>query len=284
MKKTCLLTILLMFAAAAGSAQTVGLKLSGGGVSVLGGDLSTGLQGQSDYLKAAFGAVDAFKFPKIGWQGTAEVLFYFGPNFAIGIGAGYEQHVQESSLSYSISDINVQETAKPAFNVIPILGSLHIFFPVGSAFKIDLSLGGGAYRTQLKWNSGYNIGLLGLSGNEAYTFTGNRTGYGAHAGLGMELALSSKLALVLNVMGRYAKVSGFIGDWTDTGTGDFWSFSESGSDHSVYFYNWTVGTAVYPQIEFRSDLPSGSNVANAREAKLDLSGISATIGFKINLF
>lgn len=284
MKKAVVLSALLLFAAPIVFSQTIGLKLMGGGGYGLGGDLASGLQGQNDYLKAQFGATQSYAFPKTGWTGTGEILFYLGSRFAIGVGAGYEQHVKESSVSYLVGGIDVKETLKPDFNVIPILGSLHFFFPLGSAVKVDFFLGGGAYRTQLKWNSSYDISILGLSGTDAYTFDAKRTGYGAHAGLGLELALSSKLAVVLNVTGRYARVSGFIGDWTETGTGDFWSFSDSGSDHAVYYYDWTSAGTTYPQIEFRADKPAGSNLTNVREARLDLSGLTATIGFRINLF
>jgi hypothetical protein len=285
MKRSILPGILFFAVAAVAFGQTVSLKLAGGGSYALGGDLAKGLQGQSDYLKAEFGAVDAYKFPKIGWTGTGEILFNLSPQFAIGFSAGYEQHSQESAVSYSIEGIDVKETVKPAFNVIPVLGSLHLYFPIGSAVKIDFSLGGGAYFTQLNWNSSYLIGILGLTGTDAYAFASKRiTGYGAQAGLGLELALSSKLALVLNVVGRYAKISGFVGDWTETGTGDFWSFMDSGSDHTVYYYDWTFAGATYAQIEFRPDRPSGVGLTNVREAKLDLSGIAATIGIKINLF
>ncbi len=284
LKRAVFLTVVLLCAAPLVSSQTIGLKLTGGGGYALGGDLANGLQGQSDYLKAAFGATQAYSFPKTGWTGTGEILFYLGSNFAVGLGAGYEQHVKESSVSYSVAGIDVKETVKPAFNVIPVLASLHIYFPLGSSVKIDLWLGGGAYLTQLKWNSSYDLSILGLTGTEAYTFSSKRTGYGAHAGLGLELALSSKLAFVLNVTGRYARISGFIGDWTEAGTGDFWSFADSGSDHAVYYYDWTTAGATYPQLEFRADKPSGSSVANVREARLDLSGLTATVGFRINLF
>ena len=283
--KNFLGTMLLILACAApASPQTVGLKLMGGGGYTLGGDPAAGMQGQSDYLKAQFGATQAYTFPKTGWTGTGEILFYLSPEVAFGIGAGYERHVKESAVGYSIGGIDVSETLKPDFDVIPILGSLHFFFPLGSAVKVDFYLGGGVYRTRLKWNSTYDISLLGLTGTDVYTFDGTRTGYGAHAGLGLELALSSKLALVLNVTGRYARVSGFVGDWTETGSGDFWSFTDGGSDHAVYYYDWTIAGTTYPQIEFRPDKPAGSNLTNVREARLDLSGLTATVGFRINLF
>lgn len=284
MKKAVLLMAVILSAVSLGSSQTLGLKLAGGGGYALGGDLAKGLQGQSDYLRSEFGATDSYKFPKIGWTGSGEVLFYLGSRFAIGLGAGFEQHAQESSTGYAIGAISVKETLKPAFDVLPVLGSLHLYIPAGSALKIDLNVGGGAYLTRLKWNSSYDIGIIGLNGSDAYTFTADRTGFGAHAGLGLELALSPKLSLVLNVTGRYAQVSGFVGAWTETGTGDFWTFQDGGSDHAVYYYDWTFAGATYPQIEFRPDKPSGSSVANAREAKLDLSGVTATIGFKIILF
>ncbi len=284
MKRTLFWAAALLCAAPIVSAQTIGFKLTGGGGYALGGDLAKGLQGESDYLKAEFGASSAYTFPKTGWTGTGEILFYLGPQFAIGIGAGYEQHVRESAVSYAVAGVDVTETIKPAFNVIPVLCTLHLYFPVGSAVKIDFSLGGGAYLTQLKWNSSYDIAVLGMNGTDVYTFDSRRTGYGVHAGLGLELALSSKLALVLNVTGRYARVSGFVGDWTETGAGDFWSFADSGSNHAVYYYDWNVAGATYPQLEFGTDKPSGPGVANAREARLDLSCLTATVGFRIYLF
>jgi hypothetical protein len=285
LKKAVWLAVALLGAAPIVSPQTIGLKLTGGGGYALGGDLANGLQGQSDYLKTGFGAAQAFAFPRTGWTGTGEILFFLGPQFAFGISAGYEQHVRASAVSYSVGGIDVKETINPAFNVIPFLGSLHFFFPVGPSVKIDFWLGGGAYLTQLKWDSSYDVAILGLTGTDAYTFASKRrTGYGAHAGLGLEMALSSKLALVLNVTGRYARISGFVGDWTEKGTGDFWSFADGGSNHAVYYYDWTFAGATYPQIEFRSDKPSGPSIANVREARLDLSGLTATIGFRINLF
>jgi hypothetical protein len=100
----------------------------------------------------------------------------------------------------------------------------------------------------------------------------------------LEINLSSSMALVLNVTGRYARISGFQGEWTETGTGDFWSFTDGGSGQGVYYYDWTFAGTTYPQIEFRSDAPSGSSLANIREARLDLKGLTATVGFRINLF
>jgi hypothetical protein len=283
-KKALVLGIILVLAGSWGYSQTLALKLGGGGGYASGGDIAKGLRGQSDYLKDAFGSSSVYGFPSLGWTAGGELLVYFGGHFAFGLGAAFESHSKESTTSYSVASIDIQEHVKPAFQVVPILGTLHFYLPLGASLKLDLNAGGGAYLTRLSWDSSDAISILGLSGADSYSFAASKVGFGAHAGIGLELALSAKLALVLNVTGRYARVSGFLGDWTETGTGDFWSFAESGSDHRIYYYDWTTGSKTYPQAVFQPDPPSGASIANVREARLDLSGVTATFGVKIALF
>ncbi|MCX6561736.1 MAG: hypothetical protein NTZ26_14630 [Candidatus Aminicenantes bacterium] len=265
--------------------QTLSLALRGGAGFASGGDLSRGLQGLMDYYAAEYdGLTGEHSFQRLGWTAGGELLFHLSPRLAIGLGAGYEMHGKESVVEYGIDAVQVTETLTPKLAVIPVTASLHLFLPVGGKIKIDLSAGGGAYLTRLDWTSSYRISLLGYTGTDDFHFQGSKWGLGAHAGLGLEWSLTPALAATLNITGRWVRVSGFQGDWTETGAGDFWSFTEGGSDYSFFYYDWSSGSTTYPQVVFQTDVPQGTTVANARQARIDLTGFTATVGIRLNLF
>lgn len=285
MKKRIILGAAVCLWAAAASAQTLSLAVRGGLGFASGGDLAKGLRGLSDYYAAEYaGLTGEHSFPGPGWTAGGELLLHLSPRLALGLGAGYERHSKESLVGYGIGGIEVSESLAPAIDVIPLTAGLHVFLPLGAKAKLDLGAGAGAYLVRLDWTSRYEISLLGYEGTDVFHFRGSRAGFGAQASLGLEWALSSSLSAVLQVAGRWARVQGFRGDWDETGSGDFWSFSESGSGYGVFYYDWSTGGASYPQVAFQADAPSGSTVSNVREARLDLTGVTASVGLRVRLF
>ncbi len=284
MKKGIVLLAAVCLLAAAAPAQSLSLAVRGGMGWASGGDLHRGLRGLMDYYAAAYdGLTGEHAFPRLGWAAGGEILMHLSQRLAVGIGAGYERHVKESLVGYGIGSVEVSETLSPSVDVIPITAGLHLFLPLGSAVKLDVAAGAGAYLARLKWTSSYAISLLGYSGTDVFAFQGSRWGFGAQAGLGLEWALSESLSAVFHVSGRLAGVQGFRGDWSETGSGDFWSFAESGSGYKLYAYDWTTGGATYPQLVFQADTPAGASVSNAREARLDLTGVTASVGLRVRL-
>lgn len=275
----------MLFAAASlGFAQKFSIKLTGGLNYAGGGDFSSGLQGQMDYLKAEYNVTGAYRFPNLGINASGEFIFHFTPNIGLGLGVGYFQHVKEGKVAYDFSFVKVEEMIKPKTSVIPITANIHYLLPVSSKINLDFSAGGGAYFTTLNWDYRSDVDIIGLKSYDQSTFKSTKTGFGLQAGVGLEYALSAKIAIGLNIVGRCAQVSGFKGAWTDSGGGDLWSYSDSGSDRLPWYYDWKLpGGHSYPQIVFQEDQPAGSTVANARLAKLILSGFSVTIGLKIDL-
>jgi hypothetical protein len=280
-----LAVLLVSFAAAQPAANKFSLKLYGGGTYGSGGDFAKGIQGQSDYLAESYAVSGSYAFPKLGWLAGGELLIPLSSRISLGLGAGFERHANSKAVSYDIGAIAISETLAPKFTVLPVTGMLHWSLPLGGAIKIDVALGGGVYLTKMNWDYAFDMTVLSYSGRDAYNFTSKtQMGYGGQAGLGLELGLSSGISLVLQVLGRYVVVPEFEGSWTDVGTGDFWTYSDSGNDHIPWFYNWTFAGATYPQLLFQADEPSGTTVSDARKAKLDLNGVAATIGIKIKLF
>jgi hypothetical protein len=283
MKKILMLVAALSLAAVPGFSQRFAFKLSGGLDYASGGDLAAGIQGQSDYLNTEYGTTGEYKIPRLGLNFAGEIIFFLRPHLGIGIGAGYLHHVQESQITYDVSDIAATETIKPTISVVPITLNIHFLVPVSSKVTLDLSAGPGYYFATFKWDYRMDLSLLGYSGYDAYAFKANKGGLGFQGGVGLEFAFSPRLALVVSILGRYASIDKFQGSWTDKGGGDFWEFDDSGNDHSAWYYEWQVGGKSYGQLAFQSGQPSGTTVGNPRPAKLGLTGFVAAIGFKIGL-
>jgi hypothetical protein len=284
LKKLFVLTAAVSILAAAAFPQTLSLALRGGAGYASGGDLSSGLGGLMDYYSAEYSSLTGkHSFSSLGWTAGAELLLHLGPRWALGLGAGYERHGRESIVGYELGALQVQETLSPVIQAIPVTGNVHFLLPLGGKLALDLHVGAGAYFARLDWSSSYALSVLGYDGTDDFTFQADRVGFGGQAGAALEWALSSSLSLCLRVEGRYVRISGFQGDWTETGAGDLWSFSESGQG-TLYYYDWTAGGATYAQVVIQSALPEGSAVSNAREARVELTGFAATAGIKIRFF
>lgn len=269
--------------AAAAFPQSLSLTVRAGGAWAGGGDLAAGLSGLMDYYSAAYEDFSGrHAFPHLGWSFGGEILFHFGSRWGLGLAAGYERHGLETAVSYAFGAVSVSETLAPVLDAVPVTGVVHLFLPVGK-IKLDLQAGAGAYLTRLDWRSSYALSVLGYDGLDDFTFAASRIGFGVQAGAGLEWPLSPGLTLVLGIGGRYVRVSGYEGDWAETGSGELWSFSEAGTGR-LYAYDWTDGGSTYRQIAIQSGLPEGGAVSKAREARIDLTGLTATAGIRIRLF
>jgi len=263
-------------------AQSFVLKLYGGLSYADGGDLAKGIKGGADYLAADFNISGDFKAPTLGQNFGGEFIYYIGPRLGIGLGAGYFRHGQESSVSYSANALTVRETLKPRFWVVPITANLHWLLPLSSKIRLDLTAGAGYYLAFLNWEDRMDMDILGFSGYFDYTFESVRGALGFQGGVGLEVKIARQLALVWTVLGRYASLSDWKGDWTDKGGGDLWSYEENGSEHTAWYYDLKYGGTTYPQILFNTDKPTGANYSNVRAAKLSLTGFTTTLGIKLD--
>jgi hypothetical protein len=282
-KKIIAITAAVVLAAAAAFPQTT-LTLRGGAGYAGGGDLAAGLSGLMDYYASQYSDLSGkHSFAALGWTAGGEILVHLGPRWGLGLAAGYERRGRETQVTYGFGAVQVAESLAPRVGVIPLLAGLHAFLPLGRAAKLDLQAGLGAYFTRLDWTSSYALSVLGYQGTDDFAFSSRRVGIGPHIGVGLVWPLSSRLDIVLEAGGRFVRVSGFAGDWTESGSGDLWSFSESGTG-ALYAYDWNSGSGTFRQIAVQSEAPEGTSVSSVREARLDLSGVTATAGIRLRLF
>ena len=292
MKKCVSLAISLLLAASFGYSQKIAIKFGGSLAYSSAGDIASGLRDMTNYLRAEFpGSSGEFSAPHASPGFAGEIIYYFKTNVGLGVSFGIFGMSKEGTIAYSADILSAKETLKPKAQVIPIALSLHYVVPLSNAFRLDFNGGFGGYLANVDWNYRADFTLTlpddpgqVFDGSDILAFeSGRRFGFGLHGGIGLEYALSPGLSVVLDLAGRLASVSGFNGSWTETGSGDFWDFSDSGTDAYLWTYDWNVNNATYSQIVLQKETPSGATVSNARHAKLGLSGFSATIGIKIGL-
>ena len=290
MKKLGALAFSLLLAASLSYSQKIAVKFGGGIGSSSGGDFASGLLGMTKYLRDEYpGAGGEFSAPRSGLSLNGEIVYYFRKDMGIGLGFGYLELSKDGAVTYTADIISAKERLQTRFNVIPITLNLHYLVPLSNAFRLDLSAGVGGYLAKLDWNYQTDLSLR-LPDDPSQVFNGSDTiefesglgfGFGLHGGAGLEYAFSPRLVVCLNLTGRLASVSGFNGSWTEKGSGDFWDFSDSGTDAYLWSYDWGVNNTTFSQLGIQKETPAGLTISNARHARLGLSGFSATVGIKI---
>ena len=262
------------------ASQSLKLKLSGGLSYAGGGDLAKGIQGETDFLAADYSLSGEFRTPHFGPGFEGELIYYFGPKLGIGLGAGYLWHVRESVVTYSVDLLGVTETLRPEFRIIPVTANLHYLVTLGPNLNLDLTAGAGYYLATLNWDHRMDMEIMGYQGNFEYTFKSTKGTVGFQVGLGLEMKITSKVALVWTACGRYASIRELKGDWTDKGGGELWSYEDSGNAAYAWTYDLKYGDKTYPQLVFDTAEPVGTNFSNVGYAKLSLTGIVTMVGLK----
>lgn len=280
-----LAAVVVVLALLPGSAEAAfSARFSLGAGIIRTGDLSEGIGGTNDLLSSLYGTGLRGKLeaPGLGIEPSAEIVFHLGRRWGIGLGFGYSSFSRTSELSYTVADANVTESLTAGITAIPLQLNLHFFIPLSDRLEIDAWAGPGVTLSRLKWDYAMTVDLDGQDGKDSFTFKASRPAFGAQAGIGVAFRLSEAFDLTAEISGRLASADGFTGNWTETGSGDFWAIDDAG-EASVWVFDWLYGSKPYRQLSFQDSKPAGANVNSAEQARIGLSGISVRIGFRVRL-
>jgi hypothetical protein len=244
----------------------------GGGMTAV-GDLNAGAEGLANFYAAQINrTADSAVAPlRTGLQFGGEFGFSIVPGFRIAVGAEYLRAAKESALAFSgDATIPASLTVKPAFSALPVHVSV-VYYPLDFVY---IKAGVGYFFAQAKYS------YIFAHGDTLRDWQGeaNAGGAGLLGGIGVDLSLGRHFYLTAEMSGRYAKISGFSGSNTYRDEASTEPYVETGTLYTYDARNSSL--ASYSLVFIRNKKPFESGVENAKEASLDLSGISLRIGFK----
>jgi hypothetical protein len=245
----------------------------GGGFSAI-GDLNTGAQGLADFYAAQINqAADQTVSPaRAGLQFGGEFGIPISPGFFLAVGAEYLFGAKESVLAFGPNAPQAGSfTVKPRFSTLPVYVSL-VYYPV-EYFYVKAGAGYFFARAKYQYLFSYDKTIRDWQGEA------RAQGLGLLGGFGFDVSFGERFGLIAEVIGRYAHLAGFKGTGTFLAEGMTESISEEGLLYA--FDSRTSNQTSYPQVFIRSKIPAEGGVENAREAKVDFSGISFRVGFKV---
>lgn len=259
--------------AAAAAESPVSLFLWGGGGITAVGDLNDGIQGLADFYadqihRPAGGETAPLR---TGLQYGGEIGFKLLPRLRLSVGAEFLRASKENVLAFAgDSEIPSDLTVKPSFSAIPVHLAL-AYYPLDFLY---LKAGAGYFFTRTEYRYVFTHGdILRDWEGEA-----TASGAGFLAGIGLDFSLGRYFCLTAEASGRYAKISGFSGTNAYRDEISTEPYLETGTLYA--FDVRTTSRTAYPLVFIRNGKPFESGVENAREARLDLTGLSVRIGLK----
>jgi hypothetical protein len=198
-----------------------------------------------------------------------ELSFPLSTHIFISIGADYLLGEKESSIEFQRGSIIDTLTTHPKFEAIPIRLAVSSYLYPSFYAKIGVEY----YLAQCF----YNYQIQREDFKEEWQGEAKAQDFGFMGGLGFDWRLSSAFSFIIEVTGRYAKISGFEGeDHHIDSTG--LNATEKGK---LYFYQGSLtGGNSYPLLFIREKKPTAW-VSDLREAVIDFSGLSIKTGIKI---
>ena len=248
------------------------LCFSGGGNLALGGDLNRGAQGLADFFLDSLNAEtqDSVHPLRLGYVLGGEVLFPLADNVYLGLGADYLRASRQSVAQLSKGSASYTYSTGPRLWAIP----LRAFLAYAPVPFLNMRIGVEYFLAQ----AGYYYRWQAAEDDwQEWTGEASARGLGVLAGLELEWSLSPNFSLVVELVGRYAPLTGF------SGTGSYLDSQDVANeeDGKLYYYETRLGSAVYPLLFISRRVPSEAGVYNPRPAEADFSGAALRAGFKL---
>jgi hypothetical protein len=281
MKKFLVALLVLAGSMTAGFSEQVAIKVTGGLVSIKGGDYNDGLAGLNALLRAtSIGSTGAYQPLDHGLQGQVEIVNAINSHLAVGLGGGYFRVSGEGRVSVqglAPSGTSLESRLSGRVSVIPLFLNLHYLTRLVAGLSLDAYAGPVFYVVQFNFDDARTFSLDALE--DTITFAASQTAWGGQAGLGLAYKLVGGLSLVADGCYRFGTVSDLQGNWADLGTSAPGPVNESSALTYLWFYKLAQGSA-YDQLAFADSAPAGPGVSGVRRARIDLSGLALSTGFK----
>ncbi len=281
-----ILTVAALVAAGPALGQEkVAFKLMGGIASINGEDYNGGALGAYRFaLDNSATLSGSYKTLSSGANFQAEIINYWGANFGVGIGGGYYRLSNSSGIEGTAPAgdplYDFTSTYAPKFSVLPFFINVHYKFQVAGGASLEAFAGPVFQILQFGFTRQATSTQDPLA--ETETFNASDTTLGVQGGISANWRLSSWLSVVADGFYRTGKCTNIKGNWFLSQTTSLETTTASSSSYYYWYYEQTVGSRYTRTGFFDASGPSGDDVANARKADLNLSGMVILVGFKLN--
>jgi len=280
------LLVLLVPSAAYPFGLSLGFRFYGGLHSMSGGDLNSGMAGQSKLYEiqadmAGMSVEGEYQDLRWGYIGGGDLMIHFAPWIGLEIGGGYSLASRESIVSYAGTPDEGQWTVKPSAASLPIRAGFFFLVPFGSG--LSLSVHGGAAYTLAAVETFFRVEseFTGMWRQETQKATAE--GIGFYGGLGLEIRVAPRFFFMIEAQYRMAELDGFEGDLDIS--------------NSVGSTDKRSGTLYHLEVQLPSGIsepsvnllltseqtPTGYGLLDVRPARVDFSGLGIAAGFVIRL-
>jgi hypothetical protein len=243
-----------------------------GGRYAVGGDLNRGSQGLADFYSSILRISESGDVRPVhyGFSFGGELSIALTSRLYLGIDIESFQSQKESLVDFSQAIRSYELKTRPKLSAVPAGFTLsYTFFPdfyIKCGFSYYFAKCSYFYQVQeeekrQEWHGKASAQGLGLKG-----------------GLGFTKNIAQNLSFLVELAGNYAKIDGFQGkDTYKNPSGQI--LTEKGK---LYLIQSEVSEEhSYPLLFIRESKPHEAGVIDAKEAKIDFSGISLKIGLRI---
>ena len=247
------------------------LTITGGGGYIAGGDLNPGIKGLAGLYGDILGIQGEGNIDTVhlGYSLDIELLFPLSSQLSWGIGLGFLQCKNKSSVDFQQGSIFQTLQIHPHLSAVPIslflsmipLSNLYIKSGISCCFARC------SYFYQIKADDWI----------QEWEGKANTQGLGLMGGLGFIKNITPSLSFVAEGSGRLIKIEGFTGKGTfKDETGQI--LTEEGKLYCIQ--NQVSEQRTHNTLFIRSTKPNEPGIIKAREAQINLSGISLRIGLR----
>lgn len=273
----CLFLAAFLFATTAeGSAAEIrfAIRLYGGLSYLSLAEMNDGIKGALNDIafRRDIAAISTYNDLRMGAEFGADLVIFFTSKLGIAVGTEYIHGRKLSRYSFSGAQSGFI-SGEPIFTSVPVKASLFLKLPLSRKLNFTASAGVGYYHVSFDNTYAWEITGIVPQTTERFKFSAWRPGF--QAGIGLEYALGSRLAVFFEASGRLARIKGLKGTV---------QFNQNTAESaSLYSFEQIIETTWFPVLDAMPTAPAWEDIRNVREATIDLSGGSAIIGFVIKL-
>jgi opacity protein-like surface antigen len=270
--------------AATAGARPWGVRLTGGWISVDGGDFNQGIRGLNERTRDEGALVSgSLRRPASGFDVLAEVETELAPRLNLALGIGYLRAQKTSAIESAYWILQSKETISPGLSAVPLTLTATYRLPVWGRLSVHAGAGVAIYFSKVRWERDYLIQASSIADRGTETWRASGTCLGVHGRIGLDFALGGGLSIVLETGGRWARFSGPRGLWTLKGTDSLAGDYSASGTKALWRYDATLDGKIFPLWTLADEEPHPALSSDVRPARIDLSGFSVRVGFRFSL-